>query len=217
VTLAQAEAELGVSQPYDQAAVSRAFRVASRRAHPDAGGDQSAFIRLTEARDLLLAHLSGKVPASPLPPTQAPTQAQQAQQADQGRRWWRERQHTPWNTRDARSRAWEARGQDWSQAQPEPLAQSTGVSTFGILVIDFGPLRFDGAGWQGRFVQQGGRVLAAIYPPVPIIIGSEDVVCSIFFSADRQDALLLKGPIVERSYDKSGRVIMVCADLLSGL
>lgn len=34
----------------------RTIRQASRRAHPDAGGDPAAFRRLTEARDLLEAH-----------------------------------------------------------------------------------------------------------------------------------------------------------------
>lgn len=40
----------------DAAAVKAAYRMAVKDHHPDAGGDPEAFKRLTEARDLLLAH-----------------------------------------------------------------------------------------------------------------------------------------------------------------
>jgi len=49
----------GLEWDYDNVDdVRRAFRVASKRAHPDAGGDPAVFRELTEARDLLLGGAS---------------------------------------------------------------------------------------------------------------------------------------------------------------
>lgn len=176
------------------------------------GGDQALFLRAKEARDLLLAVLSGRQEAS-RPGTDRSREEEQAR-ADRvswERRAWRERQHQPWNTGDARSRAWEGRGQDWRGAgQP-----SVTVDTFSVQAIQFGSMVLDGTGWRGRFVTQGQRVVASIYPPGPVRIDSDDVSCVIYFSADRSDLVALRGPILERSYDQHGRgVIMVSADLL---
>lgn len=41
---------------YDAELIGNTYRLAARRHHPDAGGDPAAFRRITEARDLLLAH-----------------------------------------------------------------------------------------------------------------------------------------------------------------
>jgi exodeoxyribonuclease V alpha subunit len=47
---------LGVEEGVTAAEIQAAYRRAAREHHPDAGGSHEAFLRLTEARDLLLSH-----------------------------------------------------------------------------------------------------------------------------------------------------------------
>lgn len=57
---------LSLDGPVDQlepGALKRAFRAASRKAHPDAGGSEDAFKRVTEAVGYLQGRLNGDIPA----------------------------------------------------------------------------------------------------------------------------------------------------------
>lgn len=55
MTLDEAARILGVEVGASRERVQRAFRVAARSSHPDAGGADTRFIELTAARDALLA------------------------------------------------------------------------------------------------------------------------------------------------------------------
>lgn len=59
LALARAEAEQLLALPphYDLEMLDAAYRFAAKAAHPDAGGDASRLAALTDARDLLRAHL----------------------------------------------------------------------------------------------------------------------------------------------------------------
>lgn len=61
MTPAAAAALLGVDIQATAPEVEHAFRVRARQVHPDSGGADDAFIRLTEARDILLQ------PQEPMP------------------------------------------------------------------------------------------------------------------------------------------------------
>jgi len=62
---------LGVDAGASAADVERAFRLKARSSHPDAGGADDAFIRLTAARDILLAvsHAAAVPPVTPRIPS----------------------------------------------------------------------------------------------------------------------------------------------------
>ena len=73
---------LGVQVGASAPDVERAFRVQARSTHPDAGGAEDAFIRLTTARDILLAivpvmpNLPGSAgPAPRIPAPRPPSRA----------------------------------------------------------------------------------------------------------------------------------------------
>lgn len=51
---------LGVAPPFNPERVRAAYRARSREAHPDAGGSNSAFIRLRAAYEAALAHLAAR-------------------------------------------------------------------------------------------------------------------------------------------------------------
>jgi curved DNA-binding protein len=74
ITLKDAREVLGVSSASTPAEVRQAFREAAKRAHPDAGGDESAFHQVVEAYNRLqdplserLVHVAPRVRATPDP------------------------------------------------------------------------------------------------------------------------------------------------------
>jgi len=197
--LDEAERILGLLRPYDAGAVSRAFRTAAKRLHPDRGGEEEEFKRAGEAKELLLRHLQELEKARVQASSAASSHPPPGRPAPGGWPW------PPTGTGSrTRARPVEDLGDD-----PFGLGEVVGEKLSVLHLEIDGRTHPYPRGFRG-WVTAGGRdrshLVVTLEPPSPIrVVGAVEIVV-VFDGDEVGDALFLGGKVVGRSLDADNMV-----------